>query len=63
MIRDSKFNWDCTLIEFNVDYLKVLIVNWDCTLVKNKNANKLFETLHCLIWKFKTTINWAIIFK
>jgi len=30
-----KFDWDCTLVEFIVDNLKVLTFNWDCTLVKS----------------------------
>ena len=62
MIRHSKI-WDCTLIEFTVDNLKVLTFNWDYTLVKSENANKLIETLHWLICKSTTIINWEIIFR
>ena len=57
MIRHSKFDWDCTLVEFTVDNLKVFTFNWDCTLVKSKNANKLIETLHWLICKSTTIVN------
>jgi len=32
-----KFDWDCTLVEFTVDNLKVLTFNWDCTLVKSEH--------------------------
>ena len=35
MIGIVKFDWDCTLVEFIVDNLKVHTFNWDCTLVKS----------------------------
>jgi len=40
MIRHSKINWDCTLIEFTMDNLTILTFNWDCTLIKSEDANK-----------------------
>jgi len=56
MIRHSKFDWDCSLVEFTVDNLKVLTFNWDCTLVKSENSNKLIKTLHGLICKSITVL-------
>ena len=32
-----KFDWDCTLVEFTVDNLKVLTFNWDCTFDKSEH--------------------------
>ena len=32
-----KLDWDCTLVEFTVDNLKVLNFNWDCTLAKSEH--------------------------
>ena len=37
MITYSKFDWDCTLVEFTVDNLKVFAFNWDWTLVKSEH--------------------------
>jgi len=37
IIRYSKIDWDCILVEFTVDNLKVLTFNWDCTLVKSEH--------------------------
>jgi len=37
MITYSKFDWDCTLVEFTVDNLKVFTFNWDWTLVKSEH--------------------------
>jgi len=37
MIRYSKiWLWECSLVEFTVDNLKVLTFNWDFTVVKSE---------------------------
>ena len=61
MIRHSKINWDCTLIEFIMYNLTILTFNWDCTLIKSEDANKWIESLHWLICKTTTIINLTII--
>ena len=49
-----KCDWDCTLVEFTMDNLKVFTFNWDCTLVKSEHLqnNGDFRLINLQIYNY-----------